>query len=88
MATCDKGTIVGKERWISYLNDEIDEAFPDMDDSYSPDLGTNGRIAVWMTPNLRVMKSLQRGVKKKRKQQSRCKGRMAARRRERVCGIL
>ena len=35
---CDRGLTAVKEIWSSHMDDEIEEVFSDMDDSYSQDL--------------------------------------------------
>ena len=39
----DKSSCGGKDRWSSYMDDEIGEAFSDKDGSYSPGFGDERR---------------------------------------------
>ena len=38
VTTCEEGPFVGRERWSSHVNGEVDEAVSDMNDSFSPEL--------------------------------------------------
>ena len=50
-----KNEIAESERWSSYAVDEDDGTSSGTEHSLFPwSGGTNGRLAVWMTPNLRV----------------------------------
>ena len=67
---CDMGSCKGKERWSSCVDDEIDETFSEMDDSYSPDLGDEWRTRHVDDPETaeeKVFKKKRKNIRKGRR---------------------